>query len=75
MDPSDIQNLYTPSDKHNSDDRTRATWKYAVALGMSGTPSATVNGVKLDNYPSSADDWKSLLEEIYPAPSKPEFLS
>ena len=63
----DITGLFTNSDSHNTDDRTRATWKYSAALGMSGTPQAQLNGVTLDNYPASADEWKDLFKEIYPA--------
>ena len=61
VDADEIESLFKAGDKHNSDTRTRAAWKYTAALGVSGTPAATVNGVRLDNYPMTADEWKSLL--------------
>ena len=32
------------SDVHKSEDKTRAIWKYGAARGVSGTPTAFING-------------------------------
>mmetsp|Transcript_28291 Transcript_28291/g.37762 ORF Transcript_28291/g.37762 Transcript_28291/m.37762 type:complete len:104 (+) Transcript_28291:412-723(+) len=53
------------SDKHKTEDKTRAIWKYGSAKGVSGTPTAYVNGVKLDSFPSSTEDWLDLLRGVY----------
>lgn len=45
------------NDKHNTEDKTRAIWKYGSAKGVSGTPTAFVNGVKLDSFPATVDEW------------------
>eukprot|EP00927_Polykrikos_kofoidii_P067899 TRINITY_DN63320_c0_g1_i1.p1 TRINITY_DN63320_c0_g1~~TRINITY_DN63320_c0_g1_i1.p1 ORF type:complete len:253 (-),score=35.96 TRINITY_DN63320_c0_g1_i1:81-773(-) len=61
----DILNLFDESnDKHNSDERTREHFKYAVSVGAANTPTVTINGVRLDVYPASADRWKTLLNEL-----------
>ena len=64
LDFGDIKNLYTSDDPYHSDARTRANWKYGASVGVSGTPSAIVDGVKLDEYPASADAWKELLDSL-----------
>ena len=42
---SDLANIFTRSDNNNSEMRTRYAWKYAAHKGVSGTPTAFVNGV------------------------------
>ena len=58
--------------------RTRYLWKYAASRTVSGTPSAIVNGVLLQNPPFTADDWMKLLADVYYArintAKKPEGL-
>jgi len=41
------------NDKYNTETSTRAIWKYGAAKGVSGTPTAFINGVKLDAFPDS----------------------
>ena len=53
-----------PNDVHDTEDKTRQIWKYGAAKGVSGTPTAFINGVKLDSFPASADDWISTLASI-----------
>ena len=43
----------------------RSLWKYATAKGVNGTPSAFVNGVKLDTVPMTVDDWLDILNSTY----------
>ena len=59
---SDVANVINSSkDKYQSDYRTREDFKYGSSVGVSGTPSAIINGVKLDEVPETADDWKALI--------------
>ena len=44
---------------------TRAMWKYAASKTVSGTPTAFVNGVKVDSTPGSVKAWLKLLNEVY----------
>jgi len=44
---------------------TRAMWKYAMAQGINGTPTAFMNGVKLDNMPTTVDKWMKYLNSVY----------
>ena len=53
-----------PNDLHNTEDKTRAIWKYGAAKGVSGTPVAFINGVKLDVFPTSKDDWLTTLRAV-----------
>ena len=41
-------------------------WKFSASSGVSGTPTAFVNGVMLEEFPGSADDWKDLFNSLYP---------
>ena len=59
---SDVANVINSSkDKYQSDYRTREDFKYGSSVGVSGTPSAIINGVKLDEVPETAEDWKALI--------------
>ena len=40
-------------------------WKYAAANGVMGTPTAFINGVKLDSEPRSVTKWIDALNSIY----------
>ena len=40
-------------------------WKYAMAQGVSGTPTAFINGVRLDNMPTTVDKWMKYLNYVY----------
>jgi hypothetical protein len=40
-------------------------WKYAAAKGVSGTPFAFVNGIKLEGFPGSAAEWTTILTDTY----------
>ena len=41
------------NDVHDTEMKTRAIWKYGSAKGVSATPTAFINGVKLDSFPAS----------------------
>ena len=49
------------SDVHDTEMKTRTIWKYGAAKGVSGTPIAFINGVKLDSFPASKEDWIDTL--------------
>lgn len=67
LNSSDLAQVYTNQDTHNSESRTRYMWKYATSKGVSGTPSAFVNGVLLQEIPSDVSSWMSLLQDVYDA--------
>jgi len=53
------------SDVHNTEEKTRAIWKYGAAKGVSGTPLAYVNGVQLDTFPTTSTELVDLLTEVH----------
>jgi len=57
--------LYKPDDQYNTNMNTRAMWKFASNKGVSGTPTAYLNGVRLENMPGTVDDWLQLLQQTY----------
>ena len=62
LDEKDVKAIYDrANDVHNTEMNTRAIWKYGSAKGVSGTPMAYINGVKLDSFPSSTEAWVDLL--------------
>lgn len=61
----EILNLFQKNDGHWADYRTRETWKYGASNGISATPSAIINGVKLDDYPKSVDDWDEFFKDLF----------
>ena len=56
-------------DTHNSNWRVREYWKYGASIGVAGTPVTFINGVKLDNTPSSLADWEALFATFFQPPS------
>ena len=66
LDQQSILDLYTAKDTHNSNERVRENWKYGASVGVSGTPMAFIDGVKLDEYPSSAAEWETLFKQLFP---------
>ena len=70
----DIQNLFSKTDPFNSNSITRFNWKYGTGLGISGTPAGYVNGVKLDDYPANAAEWKAIFNDMFTNPSAEGFM-
>ncbi|CDW78113.1 UNKNOWN [Stylonychia lemnae] len=60
-----LQVYDSKKDVHNSEMRTRQYWKYAASRTVEGTPSAFVNGVKVQNVPFEATEWAQLVSSIY----------
>jgi 2-hydroxychromene-2-carboxylate isomerase len=65
LNKNDIAAIFSSGDIYKSNQNTRAMWKYAMAKGVSGTPAAFINGVKLDNMPTSANEWIKYLNDVY----------
>uniref|UniRef100_A0A7S3HXP9 Thioredoxin-like fold domain-containing protein n=1 Tax=Favella ehrenbergii TaxID=182087 RepID=A0A7S3HXP9_9SPIT len=64
VDASAIEGSYSdPARKTDLD--LRSMWKYAAQRGVFGTPSAYVNGVRLDDVPFTVPGWMRLLNQIY----------
>ena len=54
LDEATVYSIYSSStDQWNTNMNTRAMWKYNCAKTVSGTPTVFINGVKLDNTPTS----------------------
>ena len=51
LDQAILLSLFGSGDIYNSNMNTRAMWKYATGSGVSGTPTAYINGVRLDAVP------------------------
>lgn len=63
---ADLLNLYDNSkDTHNSEMRTRYMYKYNAHHHISGTPFAIVNGIILQDFPSTAQDWMDMLTTVW----------
>ena len=52
-------------DPHNTEGKLREMWKYATSNTVSGTPTALINGVKLDSNPDSVEGWLDVLNNVY----------
>ena len=61
----DILDLFTSNDTHDTNWRVRENWKYGTSVGISGAPQVFVNGVYIENYPTSAEDWDTFFQELY----------
>ena len=63
----DMIQVYNRSavDAHNSEARARYMWKYAADQGVFATPTAFVNGVRVQNTPFTPQDWYKLLQDVY----------
>ena len=59
-------------DPHNTEGKMREMWKYATASIVTGTPTAFLNGVKLDSTPWSVKDWMALLDQTYKSQWRPK---
>ena len=63
IDEQTILGLYDrDTDIYNTNMNVRAMWKYATSKGVSGTPTAYINGVRLDSMPSSVHQWLNYLQ-------------
>ena len=65
LDETDVASCYSDSDPYDTDGDLRTLWKYATAKGVNGTPTAYVNGVKLDSVPMTVDGWLDILNSVY----------
>lgn len=62
---ADIEAVYGPNDTHDTAWKIREVWKYSTGKGVNATPTAFVNGVKLDTVPSTVSEWLELFNSIY----------
>eukprot|EP00347_Sterkiella_histriomuscorum_P024198 403331970 len=66
LNQQDLLALYSrDTDKHNSEMRTRYMYKYNAHHHVSGTPFAIVNGIILQDFPTTANDWMDMLTTIW----------
>ena len=65
---TDLANLYDwDTDKHDSEMRTRYSWKYSASQGVYATPSMSVNGIQVQEPPFDAQSMLQLLKDVYNA--------
>merc|ERR1712113_247471 len=57
IDEHEVYTAYSSADKYGTSAQTRGLWKYAAAKGVFGTPTAFVNGTKLDSVPGTVKEW------------------
>mmetsp|Transcript_10532 Transcript_10532/g.16111 ORF Transcript_10532/g.16111 Transcript_10532/m.16111 type:complete len:227 (-) Transcript_10532:72-752(-) len=62
---SEIKDLYTDDDIHNSNTRVRQFFKYAMQSDISWTPSIKINSVKIYDNPGSVQEWMDMLDSLY----------
>ena len=65
LDQADVYSCYESNDPYNTDSNTRTLWKYATGKGVNKTPTAFVNGVKLDTVPMTVDGWIDVLNSVH----------
>lgn len=39
-------------------------WKYATSRQVAGTPTAFVNGIQIQNWPETPQDWMGLFNDV-----------
>ena len=65
LDQSELEAVYFQGNPYNVDATSREFFKYASSNGVSGTPTAFINGAMLDNIPTSVNLWLWQLEQVY----------
>jgi len=65
LDQQELYNLYFTGTAYDVDGSSRDFYKYASSNGVSGTPTAFVNGVMLDSMPGTVNAWLMTLEKVY----------
>ena len=61
LDLPTLQAIYTNADTHDSEMRTRYMYKYNTHHRNTGTPFLNVNGILIENFPTNATDWMTML--------------
>jgi protein-disulfide isomerase len=64
LDQATLESVYTSS-TYSVDSMSRDFFKYASSNGVSGTPTAFINGVMLDSVPRTVNAWLIQLEQVY----------
>ena len=60
------------TDAHKTEEKTRVIWDYGKAKHVARVPSAFINGVKLDSFPGSADEWLNIFKAVYDSQWRPQ---
>ena len=73
LNQQDLLDVYDSSkDLHNSEMRTRYMYKYNTHHHVTGTPFAFVNGILLEQFPTLATDWMTMLQSVYDSQFHPK---
>ncbi len=65
LDQATLENVYFTSSPYDVDGSSRDFFKFASSNGINGTPTAFINGAKLDKTPGSVKMWLYTLEQVY----------
>ena len=65
LDEADVASCYSDNDPYQTDSTLRTLWKYATGKSVNSTPTAFVNGVKLDSVPGTVDEWLTVLNSVH----------
>ena len=65
LDQAALLDVYNVDEPYEANSGSRTFFKYGASNGVYGTPTAFVNGVKLDSVPASIDEWLDVLNSVY----------
>ena len=69
---TELTNIYDPTkDTHQSESRTRQMYKWNTANHISGVPFGFVNGILIETFPQTVNDWMTILFSLYNSQYRP----
>ena len=71
LEKSLVLSAYDYASPYSTDSSQRDFLKFAWARGVTGTPFAFVNQVKLDSVPTDVDGWLNVLNSVYNSQYRP----
>ena len=72
LDQTELTNIYDPKkDTHQSESRTRQMYKWNTANHISGVPFGFVNGILIETFPQTVNDWMDILFSVYNSQYRP----
>ena len=69
---TELASIYNPkSDTHQSEVRTRQMFKWNTSHRISGVPFGFVNGILIESFPQTVNDWMDILFTVYNSQYRP----
>ena len=65
LNQTELSDLFDRKNPHNAYYRTVYMYKYNVQKNAAGTPQGRVNGIVIENYPETTDQWFDILNTVY----------